>query len=106
MHGDEVGLKYRYPYIKGEQVQKVWLTKADESILEEYERQKNRQWKEKLRNVKSALSHTLGSDEQPQRKQRAKQPTPYAPSTRRRSRQQESTRGITQNWINEILARP
>jgi len=55
MPGNDMEPSFTYPWVKGEQVSKVWFLKADPTILEEYERAKGRLWNKTLKSAKETI---------------------------------------------------
>lgn len=106
MQGNEVKLKFRFPVIKGQDIKKVWFGKADDTLLEEYEKAKQRKWKAKLAQTKKTLAKLYGGgdgDGDPTQERRTRGPRRISASyfsTRSRSNNRDSY-----SLMNEILGR-
>ena len=62
MPGNDMEPSFVYPWVKGEQVSKVWFLKADPTILEEYERAKGRLWNKTLKSAKETIIRLRARD--------------------------------------------
>ena len=96
---DAMEPSFTYPWVKGEQVSKVWLLMADPTVLEEYERAKGRLWHQTLRSAKETIL-ARRAKQAAELGQRPPSVTQVAEGTYRQVRQTEMA---TDRYVDEIL---
>ena len=55
VHGKDIDIRYTYPWVRDEQVWKVWFGLAEDETLERYERMKTTRWKSTLKEARDSI---------------------------------------------------